>query len=84
MEVLGRKARKVVYAGREALWYEMWYGDRIVDIDNISCSFSDCDCCYRGNLYNEGKAIGDYHTTDSVTLEKWVNEIMAEKQREDA
>ena len=49
---------------------DMWYGDKKEDADKIDVFFSDVDCIYRGNIYKEGKAIGDYSCTDSLKLEK--------------
>lgn len=47
---------------------DMWYGDQISDVDRIDISFSDADCVYRGNMYKNGKCIGDYECDDSVEL----------------
>lgn len=53
---------------------DMWYGDKISDVAYISCFFYDCDCEYRGNLYNRfGKMIGDYSTKDSTEIEHRFN-----------
>ena len=53
---------------------DLWYGDKISDVAFISCSFSDCDCIYRGNLFDKDKRIiGDYSTHDSVEIEKQFN-----------
>lgn len=49
---------------------DMWYGDKHTDADRIDVSFSDCDCVYRGNIYKDGKCIGDYSCSDSIELEK--------------
>ena len=49
---------------------DMWYGDKKEDADKIDVFFSDVDCIYRGNIYKEGKAIGDYSCTDSLEIEK--------------
>lgn len=39
---------------------DMWYGDKLSDIDKYDVFWSDCDLVYRGNLYKDGKVIGDY------------------------
>lgn len=49
---------------------DMWYGDKKEDADKIDIVFSDIDCIYCGNIYKEGKPIGDYSCTDSLELEK--------------
>lgn len=49
---------------------DMWYGDDINNVDKIDISFSDIDCVYRGNMYINGKIVGDYETSDSVKLEE--------------
>ena len=48
---------------------DMWYGDKHTEADMIDISFSDCDCVYRGNIYKNGKCIGDYESKSSVELE---------------
>lgn len=49
---------------------DMWYGDDHKEADKIDISFYPNDGQYRGNIYKNGKAIGDYTCTDSVELEK--------------
>ena len=51
---------------------DMWYGDKFdQQRHRIDVFFSDIDCEYRGNIYDEnGRIIGDYSTTDSVMLQK--------------
>ena len=49
---------------------DMWYGDKLADADSLSCFFYDCDCEYRGNLYKNGKTIGDYTAKDTQSIEK--------------
>lgn len=39
---------------------DMWYGDKLSDIDKYDVFWSDCDLVYRGNFYKDGKVIGDY------------------------
>lgn len=52
------------------LHVDMWYGDTVEDADKIDISFSDCDCVYRGNIWKNGKMIGDYWCDDCAILEK--------------
>lgn len=52
------------------LFIDMWYRDKTEEADKIDIYFSDCDCVYRGNIYKNGKIIGDYTCPDSATLEK--------------
>lgn len=56
---------------------DIWPGNSYDDIVKIDISFSDCDCVYRGNIYNkEGKMIGDYSASDSLTLEKMFPQLV--------
>lgn len=38
--------------------------------DRIDMFFSDIDCIYHGNIYKNGRIIGDYFCSDSTILEK--------------
>lgn len=49
---------------------DMWYGDKTEDAEKIDIFFSDCDCVYRGNIYKNGKMIGDYTCSDCSVLER--------------
>lgn len=49
---------------------DMWYGDKKEDADRIGVIFYDLDCEYRGNIYKNGKIIGDYACKNSLELEK--------------
>ena len=49
---------------------DMWYGDKVSDVDQITISFYPNGCEYRGNCLKDGRYIGDYSTTDSIELEK--------------
>lgn len=49
---------------------DMWYGDSYRTADKIDMTFYDNECEYRGNIYKNGKAIGDYTCDDSVELFK--------------
>lgn len=39
---------------------DIWYKDERENINGIDWSWSDCDCVYRGNLYANGRVVGDY------------------------
>lgn len=49
---------------------DMWYNNQPSEADKIDIFFYDNDCEYRGNIYKDGKAIGDYTCNDSIELEK--------------
>ena len=49
---------------------DFWYGNNKDDIAKVTCSFSDLDLTYRGNVYDKaGKIIGDFSAKDSVEIE---------------
>lgn len=39
---------------------DMWYGDKLSDVDKYDVFWSDRDLVYRRNFYKDGKIIGDY------------------------
>ena len=49
---------------------DMWFGDKPDQADEISISFYPHDCEYRGNIYKNKKAIGDFASTNSLEIEK--------------
>ena len=49
---------------------DMWYGGKPTEADKISINFYDLDAEYRGNIYKDGKIIGDYSCKNSLELEK--------------
>ena len=49
---------------------DYWYGHKREDITGVDCWFSDSDCEYRGNIYKENRAIGDYVADDSGDVER--------------
>ncbi|RFZ78257.1 hypothetical protein DS742_14180 [Lacrimispora amygdalina] len=49
---------------------DMWYGGNKKEADKIDITFYPNEGKYRGNIYKNGKAIGDYSCKDSVLLEK--------------
>ena len=51
------------------MYIDLWYKDEHIAF--ADCFFYPNSCEYRGNLYNEnGKAIGDYASKNSVEIEK--------------
>lgn len=54
---------------------DMWYGDKSEDADRIDVTFYPNGCEYRGNIYKDGKCIGDYSCNDSVELEKKFSQL---------
>ncbi len=51
------------------LFIDMWYGDKKEDADKIDIAFYPNDGEYRGNIYKDGKIVGDYTAKDSTILE---------------
>lgn len=49
---------------------DMWHGNKKEEADKIDIFFSGLDCMYRGNIYKNGRIIGDYFCSDSMMLEK--------------
>lgn len=49
---------------------DIWYGDSPYKADKIDIEFYDLDAEYRGNIYKNGKIIGDYSCKSSLELEK--------------
>ena len=53
---------------------DFWYGDSLKDVAKVNCNFNDCDCEWRGQMFNtNGDIIGDYSTSDSSEIEKIFN-----------
>ena len=51
--------------------FDLWYNHELKDVASASCSFSDCDCMYRGFLYDvSGAIIGDLVANNSIIVEK--------------
>lgn len=50
--------------------FDFWYGDKLEDIDGASVSFYPSDGVYRGNVYKNGKIVGDFSCNDSAKIEK--------------
>lgn len=51
---------------------DMWNGRPFIKKAYFADAFfSDCDCVYRGNIYDDGgHIIGDYSSSDSVWIEE--------------
>ena len=51
---------------------DMWHGGQFLGkMYYVDAYFSDIDCVYRGNIYDEsGRAIVDYESNDSSWIEK--------------
>ncbi|MCD7862847.1 MAG: hypothetical protein LUG61_04900 [Lachnospiraceae bacterium] len=56
-------------------YIDMWYGDKVENATKIDICFSDCDAQYRGNIYINDKAVGDYQTADSLKIEHWFPQL---------
>lgn len=55
--------------------FDMWYNDGPKEADKIDITFYPNDGEYRGNIYKNGKVIGDYSCNDSVELEKYFSHL---------
>lgn len=57
---------------RTKTYVDMWYDDPFIPGKYGADAFwSDTDCVYRGNIYDEtGRVIGDYQSPDSTWIEK--------------
>lgn len=53
----------------EKVQVDMWYGNAKEEADGISVTFYPNSGEYRGNIYKDGKMIGDYICKSSVELE---------------
>lgn len=49
---------------------DMWYGDSVRNVDRVDVFFYPEVGQYRGNLYMNGKAVGDFYSNDSVEVER--------------
>ncbi len=52
------------------IFIDLWCGDTIGECSDLTYSFSDCDCVYRGNIIKDGRFVGDYTTCDFREIEK--------------
>lgn len=60
---------------RIMLKIDMWYGNKIEDVDRVDITFSDIDCEYRGNIFIKGKVVGDYVTDNLLKLESIFSQL---------
>ena len=51
-------------------YIDFWHGETAAEADKIDSLFYPNSGEYRGNIYKEGKIIGDYTCSSSVELEK--------------
>lgn len=49
---------------------DIWYEDMRSKINGMDCFFNDLGCCYSGNLYADGRAVGDYSVKNSEAVER--------------
>lgn len=49
---------------------DMWYDDTPGEADKIDIQFYPNEARYRGNIYKNGKMVGDYWATNSTAIEK--------------
>lgn len=54
---------------------DMWYGHSYGEAEQIDITFYPNSGEYRGNIYKDGKTIGDFRCRDSVELEKKFNHL---------
>lgn len=59
---------------------DLWYGDTLQECTGLTCSFSDCDCVYRGNIIKNGKFVGDYTAGEFQSIEKLYRRMNGEKE----
>jgi hypothetical protein len=57
---------------------EFWYNNTLEEVTEIDCFFYPNAGEYRGNLYINGKAVGDYTTRNSSEIEKIAPGIFGE------
>lgn len=55
---------------------DMWYGDSPRDADKVDIYFPDLNCIYRGNIYKNGKIIGDYSAGAAQDIEKMFPQLV--------
>lgn len=50
--------------------FDFWYGNTLSEITNATVTFYPNESVYRGNMYINGKCVGDFSSKDSVKIEK--------------
>ena len=48
----------------------MWYGNKLEDVDEITCDYRWSDWTYIGDILIAGKIVGNYSTKDYKLVEK--------------
>lgn len=54
---------------------DLWYGNKVKEVDRIDITFYPADSTYRGNMYIKDKCIGDYIANSSQELEKKFSQL---------
>jgi hypothetical protein len=54
---------------------DMWYGNNHKEADNIDIIFYPNSCEYRGNIYKDGKIIGDYTCDNSTEITRTFDQL---------
>lgn len=49
--------------------FDFWYNDTLETITGASASFYPNEGIYRGNLFKDGRIVGDYVSDNSVEIE---------------
>ena len=47
---------------------DFWYGNKPEEADKLDVFWNDLECYYSGNIYKDGKMIGDYTCSDISDL----------------
>ena len=59
----------------KGIHFDFWYGHKLKDVTLIDAFFYPNERIYRGNIYINDKAIGDFYTDNSVALEKLFGKV---------
>lgn len=59
--------------------FDFWYGDKLEDVTGATVTFYSNDGIYKGNIYKDGKVIGDFSCKDSVVIAETFSEIFLHK-----
>ena len=54
---------------------DMWYGNNLKEADKLDITFYPNSGSYRGNIYKNGKIIGDFVCDNSIELENTFNQL---------
>ena len=58
---------------------DRWYPFRLYDVDRVDVFFYPEAGQYRGNLYINGQAVGDYYSDNSVEVEQKFQHIFSKE-----